>query len=100
MDVVLYQAGVRSLADVVVVDPTGADMTDSNAHIPGHVVVKAAQLKEEASAACFSGDPFFPSALEVFWALHTVLDQFLYSSATLVVECQHPPLVLVVTAFF
>lgn len=44
----LLQAGVRSLANVMVVNPTGPGVVYSATHIPGHTAAKAALLKEEA----------------------------------------------------
>ncbi|CAM6121863.1 unnamed protein product [Calypogeia fissa] len=76
-------------------DPMGASMGFSAAHIPGY----AAWLKEEAYAVRHSGDLFYPFAVEVFGALHPALDQFLRSSAALCVERRPYPPVSVVTAF-
>ncbi|CAM6107375.1 unnamed protein product [Calypogeia fissa] len=83
-DIVFSQAGVQSLADVVVADPTGASMVSSAAHISGHAA--------SHYAICHHGDLFYPFAIEVFGALHPALDQFLPSSAALCVERQpYPP---------
>ncbi|CAM6098052.1 unnamed protein product [Calypogeia fissa] len=98
-DIVFSWAGVRALADVVVADPTGASMAVSAAHIPGHAASHAAQLKEEAYAIHHSGDLFYPFAVEVFGALHPVLDRLLRYTAALCVEQRPYPLVSVVTAF-
>ncbi|CAM6100549.1 unnamed protein product [Calypogeia fissa] len=80
-DIVFSRAGVRSLADMVVADPTGASMVSSAAHIPGHAASHVARLKEEAYAIRHPGDLFYPFAVEVFGALHPAVDQFLRSSA-------------------
>ncbi|CAM6123197.1 unnamed protein product [Calypogeia fissa] len=90
---------MRSLANVVVTDPTGASMVSSAAHIPGHAASHAARLKEEAYAIRHPGELFYPFAVEVFGALHPALDQFFWSSAALCMERRPYPLVLVVTAF-
>ncbi|CAM6093400.1 unnamed protein product [Calypogeia fissa] len=74
-------------------------MVSSAAHIPGHAASHAARLKEEAYAICHPGDLFYPFAVEVFGALHSALDQFLWSSAALCVEQRPYPPVSVVTAF-
>ncbi|CAM6089160.1 unnamed protein product [Calypogeia fissa] len=95
----LLLVGVWALADVVVMDPTGASMVSSAAHIPGHATSHAARLKEEVYVVRHSGDLFYPFAVEVFGALHSALDRFLRSTAALCVERQLYPLVSVVTAF-
>ncbi|CAM6110377.1 unnamed protein product [Calypogeia fissa] len=78
-DIVFSRAGVQSLADVVVADPTGASMVSSAAHISVHAAAHAVRLKEEAYAIRHPGDLFYPFAIEVFGALHPALDQFLRS---------------------
>ncbi|CAM6086720.1 unnamed protein product [Calypogeia fissa] len=98
-DIVFSRAGVQSLADVVVADPTGASMVSSAAHISGHAASHAARFKEEAYAIRHPGDLFYPFAIEVFGALHPALDRFLWSSAALCVERRPYPPVSVVTAF-
>ncbi|CAM6129749.1 unnamed protein product [Calypogeia fissa] len=99
MDIVFSWAGVRALADVVVADPIGANMVSSAAHIPGHAASHAAWLKEEAYAIRHHGDLFYPFAVEVFGALHPMLDRFLRSSMAFRVERRPYPPVSVVTAF-
>jgi hypothetical protein len=47
------------------------------AHTPGHAAARAAQLKEQAYSTSYLGDLFYPLALEVYGALHPVLDRFL-----------------------
>ncbi|CAM6101812.1 unnamed protein product [Calypogeia fissa] len=85
---------------MVVADPTGASMVSSAAHILGDAASHAARLKEEAYAIRYSGDLFYPFAVEVFGALHPVLDRFLRSTAALCVERRRPyPPVSVVMAF-
>ncbi|CAM6121883.1 unnamed protein product [Calypogeia fissa] len=76
-----------------------ASMVSSAAHIPGHAASHAAQLKEEAYAVRHSGDLFYPFAVEMFGALHSTLDRFLWSTVALCVERRPYPPVLVVTAF-
>ncbi|CAM6107165.1 unnamed protein product [Calypogeia fissa] len=76
-DIVFLRAGVRALADMVVMDPTGASMVSSAAHITGHATSHVARLKEEAYAIRHPRDLFYPFAIEVFGALHPTLDQFL-----------------------
>ncbi|CAM6126106.1 unnamed protein product [Calypogeia fissa] len=98
-DIVLSQAGVGALADVVVADPTGASMVSSAAHIPRQAASHAARPKEEAYAVRHSGDLFYPFAVEVFGALHPALDRFLRSTEALCVERRPYPPVSVVTAF-
>ncbi|CAM6097416.1 unnamed protein product [Calypogeia fissa] len=61
-------------------------MVSSAAHIPGHAASHAARLKEEAYAIRHNGDLFYPFVVEVFGALHPVLDRFLRSMAALCVE--------------
>ncbi|CAM6115519.1 unnamed protein product [Calypogeia fissa] len=61
----IYNAGVRALADVVVVYPMGASMVSSAAHIHGHAASHATQLKEEVYAIRYHGDLFYPFAIEV-----------------------------------
>ncbi|CAM6084321.1 unnamed protein product [Calypogeia fissa] len=70
-DIVFLRAGVRALANVVVVDPMGASMVASAAHNRGHAAFHTAQLKEEAYAVRHSRDLFYPFAVEVFGALHS-----------------------------
>lgn len=90
---------MRTLADVVVADPSDTGMVDFAAHIPGYATMKASQLKK-AYANSFSGDFFFLFTLEVFWALHPILDQFFCSCVPSVGE-RHPfPPISVVTGFF
>ncbi|CAM6084214.1 unnamed protein product [Calypogeia fissa] len=67
-------------------------MVSSAAHILGHAASHAARLKEEVYAVHHSGDLFYPFVVELFGALHPVLDRFLRSTAAV------PP-VSVVTAF-
>ncbi|CAM6108831.1 unnamed protein product [Calypogeia fissa] len=98
-DIFFSQAGVRSLADVVVADPTRASMVSSIGHIPGHAASHAARLKEEPYAIRHPGDLFYPFAVEVFGALHLALDQFLQSSAALCVERRPYPPISMVRAF-
>ncbi|CAM6108113.1 unnamed protein product [Calypogeia fissa] len=74
-------------------------MVSSATHIPGHGASHAARLKEEAYVIRHSGDLFYPFALEVFGALHSVLNLFLQSTVALCVEWQPYPPVSVVTAF-
>ncbi|CAM6086568.1 unnamed protein product [Calypogeia fissa] len=97
--IVFSRAGVQALADVVMVDPTGASMVSSATHILGHAASHAARLKEEAYAVHHSGDLFYPFVVEVFGALQSALDQFLRSTTALCVERRPYPPVSVVTAF-
>ncbi|CAM6111850.1 unnamed protein product [Calypogeia fissa] len=74
-------------------------MVSSTAHISGHAASHAARFKEEAYAVRYSGDLFYPFAIEVFGALHPPLDRFLWSTAALCVERWPYRPVSVVTAF-
>ncbi|CAM6105572.1 unnamed protein product [Calypogeia fissa] len=86
------RAEVRALADMVVADLMGVSMVLSAAHIPGHAASHAPRLKEEAYVVHHGGDLFYPFVIEVFGALHSALDRFLWSSAALCVEQRlHPP---------
>lgn len=52
VDLVFSRAGVRTLGDVIVVDPTRETNVVAAAHAPGHVVARASYHKEDDCSKC------------------------------------------------
>lgn len=73
----VISCGFVPFGDVVIANLIGRNNVVVATNTPGHVAAKTARLKEEAYATCYPGDLLYPSALEVVYALHPLLNHFL-----------------------
>jgi len=78
---VLTKDGIRTLANVVIVDPTQADLLPQSCAIQGFVTFNAAQAKERNYRNRHPCDQFLPLTIEVFGYLHKQIDVFLHNCA-------------------
>ncbi len=78
INIVFTKDDIRTLFDVVNVDPTQADLFPRSCTTQWFVVLNVAQAKERSYCDWHSVDPFLPLAIEVFgtcWCVFTQLSQ-------------------------
>jgi hypothetical protein len=81
VDIVLTKNGIRTLVDVVIVDPTRVDLLPRSCAIEGFVAFDVTQAKERSYHNWHPNDQFLPLAVEVFDCLHKHVDVFLHNYA-------------------
>jgi len=94
IDIVFTKYGIRTLADIVIVDPTRANLFPQAYTTQGFVTLDAAQAKERSYRNQHPTYQFFPLAIEVFGWLHKHVDVFLHNCANAiwslkVIKCFH-----------
>jgi hypothetical protein len=77
----LTKDGIRTLANVVVVDPTQAYLLPRSCTTQGFTIFNVAQAKERSYRNQHPINQFLPLAIEVFGCLHKHVDVFLHDCA-------------------
>jgi hypothetical protein len=77
---VFIKAGIRTLANVVIIDPTRVDLLPRSCVIQRFVASDAVQAKEKSYHNQHSTDQFLLLVIEVFGCLHKHVDVFLHYS--------------------
>ncbi len=77
----LTKNGVHTLIDVVIVDPTQADLFPRSCVTQGFVVFDVIQTKERNYCNQHPTNQFLPLVVEIFECLHKQTNMFLHSCA-------------------
>ncbi len=78
IDIVLIKDDIRTLANVVIINPTWVDLFPQSCVIQGFVALDVVQIKEKTYRNWHPVYQFFPWAIEVFGCLHKHVDVFLH----------------------
>jgi hypothetical protein len=85
VNIVLSVDNICTLANVIIVDPTQADLvswpTFSHGVVTSSVVI---QVKEKLYRDCYLMAMFFPLAIEIFGCFHQQANNFLYQCVNMV----------------
>jgi hypothetical protein len=81
VNIVLTKDGIRTLIDVVIANPTQANLLHQSCATQGFATFDAAQAKERSYRNQHPTDQFLPLAIEVFGCLHTHVNVFLHNYA-------------------
>jgi hypothetical protein len=84
VNIVLLVDGIRTLADIIIANPTQADLVSWSAFSHGVVMSLVVQMKERLYCDCYPEDVFLTLAIEVFGCLHQEAGNFLYQCANMV----------------
>jgi hypothetical protein len=79
--IVFTKYGIHTLANVIIVNPTWADLLPRSCTTQGFVTLDAIQAKEKSYHNRHPTNQFFPLAIEVFGCLHKHADVFLHYCA-------------------
>ncbi len=80
-DIVFIKDGIRILVDIVIADPTRANLLLQSYAIQGFATSGVAQTKERNCCNWHPIDQFLPLVIEVFGCLHKHVDVFLHDDA-------------------
>ncbi len=81
VDIVLTKDGIRTLVDIVISNPTQANLFPRSCAIQWFVAFNATQTKERSYCNQHSTNRFLPSTNGVFGCLHKHVNVFLHDSA-------------------
>jgi hypothetical protein len=79
VDIVLTKDGIRTLVNIVIANPTWANLFPWSCVTQGFVAFDAAQAKEWSYHDRHPTDQFIPLTMEVFGCLHKQVDVFLHN---------------------
>jgi hypothetical protein len=79
MDIVLIADGIHTLADIVIVDPTHADLVSQATFSQGMVVTIVAQANIMSYCNRHPKDDFIPLTIKIFGCLHQLGERLLSS---------------------
>jgi len=100
VDIVFTKNGIRTLANVVITDPTHADLLSQFCPIQGFATFNATQAKERSHHNQHPTNQFLFLTIEVFECLHKQIDVFLHDCANVMWSLKRPkgpPLSILVT---
>jgi hypothetical protein len=78
---VLIKNGIRTLANVVIVDPTQMNLLPRSYTTQGFVASDAVEAKERSYCNRHLTNQFFPLVIEIFGCLHKHANMFLHDCA-------------------
>jgi hypothetical protein len=81
INIVFTKDGIRTLIDIVIVDPTRTDLLPRSYITQGFVASNVAQAKEKSYRNWYPTDQFLPLTIEVFGYWHKHVDVFLHNCA-------------------
>ncbi len=81
LDIVLTKDGIRTLIDIVIIDPTQTNLFPWSCAIQGFVASNAAQAKEMNFCNQHPTNQFLPLTIEVFGCLYKHANVFLHNYA-------------------
>jgi hypothetical protein len=82
INIVLSIDSIRTLADVVIVDPIQTDLVSRVGFFHGVVMTMVVQVKEKLYHHCYPMDVFFPLIIKVFGCLHEQSNIFFVNGLT------------------
>jgi hypothetical protein len=100
VDIVLTKDGIRTLVNVVIANPTWADLLPWSCATQGFVTSNATQTKKQSYRDRHLINQFLPLVVEVFGCLHKQADMFLHNCANAIWSLkglEGPPLPVLVT---
>ncbi len=77
----LIKGGIRTLANIVVINPKRVDLLPRSCATQGFITLNAAKAKEKNYCNRHPTNQFLPLAIEIFGCLHKHADVFLHDYA-------------------
>jgi membrane-associated PAP2 superfamily phosphatase len=81
--IVMLVDGIRTLVDVIIVNPIRVDLISPMVFSHGVVMTMATQVKEGFYCDCYLMDMFFALVIKVFRSLHQLFDNIFHQCANM-----------------
>ncbi len=103
INIVLTKNDIRTLINILIANPTQADLFPRFYAIKGFATFDVAQVKKQSYHDQHLVDQFLPLVVKVFGCLHKQVDLFLHNCANVIWNMKGPkntPIIVLIIFFF